>query len=404
MVEPFQLARIPKIIFRAGAITELPGIVKTYGKKLILVTGKNSFINSDYGKKLSVEFNKSGVEYSHIVISGEPSPEVVDKAVSDLSKEEFNLIVGIGGGSVLDAGKSISAMMYKTESLIEFLEEVGNKEHPGTKIPFIAVPTTSGTGSEATKNAVISRTGVNGFKRSLRHDNLVPDIALIDPELTLNCPPEITAASGMDCFTQLTEAYLSNKSNKIIDAIAIEGIKSINKSLVRAFENGSDIEARSGMSLAALASGICLANAGLGAVHGFATSIGGRYNISHGIVCGTLMAAANDLNVRILRKNDPSSLALKKYTLLGKLFSGETGKSDDYYVDGFLQFLQVLTRELKFKGLKAFGMEEKEIRPICTYTEMKNNPVKLSVDDLVEIVERSMVIQSISAPYRVHLI
>jgi alcohol dehydrogenase class IV len=393
MIEPFQLARIPKINFKCGVISDLPKIARVYGKKIILVTGKSSFINSDYGEKLIDEFKKSGIDYSHVIISGEPSPDIVDKAVRNLSKEEFNLVVGIGGGSVLDAGKAISAMMYKSESLIEFLEEVGDKEHPGTKIPYIAVPTTSGTGSEATKNAVISRTGVNGFKRSLRHDNIVPDVALIDPELTLNCPSDITAASGMDCFTQLTEAYLSNKSNKITDAIALEGIKAIKKSLVRSFEDGSDIEARTGMSLAALTSGICLANAGLGAVHGFATSIGGRFDIPHGIVCGTLMASANDLNVRILRKNDPNSTALKKYILLGKLFNDETGKSDDYYIEGFIQFLQNLTHVLKLKGLKTFGLEEKEIRHICANTEMKNNPVKLSLDDLVDVVQRSMVIK-----------
>jgi alcohol dehydrogenase class IV len=393
MVEPFQLAKIPKIIFRAGAITDLPGIVKSYGKKIILVTGKNSFIKSEPGRNIISEFNESGIDFSHIVITGEPSPEVVDKAVSSLSNEEFKLVIGIGGGSVLDAGKAISAMMYKSESLIEFLEEVGELEHNGTKLPYIAVPTTSGTGSEATKNAVISRTGVNGFKRSLRHDNIVPDVALIDPNLTLNCPPDITAASGMDCFTQLTEAYLSNKSNKITDAIALEGIKAIKISLVRSFKNGGDIEARTGMSFAALCSGICLANAGLGAVHGFATSIGGRFDIPHGIVCGTLMASANDVNVRVLRKNDPDHSALKKYAILGRLFNEEVGKSDDYYIDGFLNVLQELTHELELTGLKTFGFVEKEVRQICDNTEMKNNPVKLSVDDLVEIVQRSMVIQ-----------
>jgi len=393
MIEHFQLARVPKIIFKCGGIAELAGIVKTYGKKIIFVTGKSSFIKSEYAAKLLSEFDKNGIEYYHITIPGEPSPDIIDKVVSELSDEDFNLVVGIGGGSVLDAGKAISAMMYKSESLIDFLEEVGDKEHTGSKLPYIAVPTTSGTGSEATKNAVISRTGVNGFKRSLRHDNLVPDVALIDPELTLNCPADITAASGMDCFTQLTEAYLSNKSNKITDAIALEGIKAIKKSLVRSFKNGSDIEARTGMSFAALCSGICLANAGLGAVHGFATSIGGRYDIPHGIVCGTLMASANDLNVRVLRKNAPNDSALKKYVIMGKLFNEVEGKSDDFYIDGFIRFLQELTHDLELQGLKTFGLEEKEVRQICVNTEMKNNPVKLSVDDLVEIVQRSMVIQ-----------
>ena len=228
------------------------------------------------------------------------SPGLIDSVVRESSDKKYDLVVAIGGGSVIDAGKAISAMMYKTDSLTDFLEVVGHKEHPGTKLPFIAVPTTSGTGSEATKNSVISEVGKEGFKRSLRHDNIVPDIALVDPELTLSCSPEITAASGMDCFTQLTEAYISDKSNQYTDALAIEGLRSVKASLVKSYIDGGDIEARTGMSFAALTSGICLANAGLGVVHGFASSVGGMYNIPHGLVCGTLMAVSNKINVREL--------------------------------------------------------------------------------------------------------
>ena len=255
------------------------------------------------------------IEYKLISIPGEPSPEDIDNAVKSLDNEGIDLVVGIGGGSVLDAGKAISAMMHKPESVVRFLEGVGDMEHPGTKLPYIAIPTTSGTGSEATKNAVISKIGINGFKKSLRHDNLVPEIALIDPELTLNCPPEITAASGMDCFTQLTEAYLSDKSNEYTDALAMEGLKAIKLSLKRCCADGQDIEARTGMSFAALTSGICLANAGLGVVHGFASSVGGMYNIPHGLVCGTLMAKSNEINVRELRKNPGNHDCLKQIFL-----------------------------------------------------------------------------------------
>jgi alcohol dehydrogenase class IV len=277
-------------------------------------------------------------------------------------------------------------MMSKTESVIEYLEGVGTKDHPGTKLPFIAVPTTSGTGSEATKNAVISHIGKDGFKKSLRHENFVPDIAVVDPELTLNCPINITASSGMDCFTQLTEAYLSDKSNEYTDALAFEGLKVIKSSLRRSFFHGDDIGARTGMSFAALTSGICLANAGLGVVHSFASSIGGMYNIPHGVVCGTLMVSANKINVRELRRGGNNKAALKKYSNMGKLFIDEEDKSDAYYIDGFVQYLYDLTDDFHLPGLKGYGLEEEDIEQICRLTENKNNPVKLTLEDLMEIV------------------
>ena len=386
MVKPFQFARIPKICFGNGKIADLSGIIKLYGNTIILVTGKHSFIHSPNYETLLQSFEKNGIHLHNVIISDEPSPGKIDQAVTRLSNESVNVVVGIGGGSVLDAGKAISAMMYKTESVKEFLEGVGTRDHSGTKLPFIAISTTSGTGSEATKNAVISHIGKDGFKKSLRHDNFVPDIAIIDPGLTLNCPQNITAASGMDCFTQLTEAYLSDKSNEYTDALALEGFKTIKSSLVRSYTDGEDIEARTGMSFAALTSGICLANAGLGVVHGFASSIGGMYDIPHGVICGTLMASANAINVRELRKNGNNDEALKKYTGLGKLFLDDVGKSNDYYINGFIQYLHKLTYHLQLPGLKQFGLEEKNIEAICKTTEIKNNPVRLTLEDLMEIV------------------
>jgi len=386
MVKPFQFARIPKIYFKNGIIADLPGIARLYGNKIVLVAGKSSFINSTRAEKLFHDFDKAGIGYHIITVPGEPSPYIIDQAVKGLYDEEIKLVVGIGGGSVLDAGKAISAMMNKSESVMEFLEEVGNKDHPGTRLPYIAIPTTSGTGSEATKNAVISQIGKNGFKRSLRHDNFIPDIALVDPEMTLQCPQDLTAASGMDCFTQLTEAYLSDKSNEYTDALAIEGFKALKHSLIISYTNGEDIDARAGMSFAALTSGICLANAGLGVVHGFASSIGGRYKIPHGVVCGTLMAISNEVNIRELRKRKNISVALNKYAILGKLFLKEERKSDAYYIDGFIRYLHRLTDEFQLPGLKKYGLGEKDVELICSITEIKNNPVKLALEDLSEIV------------------
>jgi alcohol dehydrogenase class IV len=367
-------------------ISKLPGIAEGYGKNVIIVTGKGSFASSEYCERLLEELESRGIEYHIVSIPGEPSPDEIDDTVKRFDGAGIDLVTGIGGGSAVDAGKAISAMLGKKEPVKDFLEGVGKLEHPGTKIPFIAVPTTSGTGSEATKNAVISAIGKEGFKRSLRHDNLVPDIALVDPDLTIGCSPEITAASGMDCFTQLTEAFLSDKGNPYTDALALEGLKSLKTSLEKCYIDGSDRDARAGMSFAALTSGICLANAGLGSVHGFASSIGGMYEIPHGLVCGSLMAKANEVNVRELRKSGESGASLKKYSLLGQLFLDEKDKTDNYYIDGFIGYLQSLAATFRFPGLKRFGVSDDDVSKICKITDNKNNPVKLTIENLEEIL------------------
>jgi alcohol dehydrogenase class IV len=386
MVKAFQFARLPKIYFKIGSISDLSSHVRQFGNSAVVVTGKKSFVSSKHAETLFSDFKKNSIDFTVISIPGEPTPEIIDNAVKELKDEDFRVIVSIGGGSVMDAGKAISAMMKMPGSIVDYLEVVGHKDHPGTKLPFIAIPTTSGTGSEATKNSVISRTGKNGFKRSLRHDNFVPDIALIDPGLTIDCPEEITAASGMDCFTQLTEAYLSVKSTQYTDVLALEGLKAIKTSLLQSYKNGRDPEARTGMAFAALTSGICLANAGLGAVHGFASSVGGMYEIPHGLICGTLMAKSNEINIRELRRNGEESPALKKYANLGRLFTGVSDeKSDNYYIDGFMEYLKKLSEELNLTSLKRYGVKDDETMLICSQTDLKNNPVALSTENLIEI-------------------
>ncbi|MDP4208014.1 MAG: iron-containing alcohol dehydrogenase [Bacteroidota bacterium] len=387
MVKPFLFARTPKIIFGNGKIAELAGIAKSYGNDILLVTGADSFIHSKHGEYLLNTFDMTGIHYHIVNINREPSPEMVDLAVIRHQNDNIRLVIAIGGGSVIDAGKAISAMLNRSESVIEFLEGVGTKEHPGTKLPFIAVPTTSGTGSETTKNAVISQVGVGGFKKSLRHDNFVPDIAIIDPELTLHCPPPITAASGMDCFTQLVEAYLSNKPVPFTDALAYDGIAQLRIALPRVWKWGEDLEARSGMSYAALVSGISLANAGLGIVHGFASSIGGMFNIPHGIVCGTLMAPANAITIKRLMELNESSPALIKYAELGQLFSGEEQRSQDFYLSYFIDILISWTDMMNIDRLSKYGVKSSDFENIIQLTEQKNHPLKLSKEDLTKILE-----------------
>lgn len=387
MVKPFQFAATPQLIFRPGAISDIMHVIKSYGNNVVIVTGKDSFLKSISAKKMLDDLESNKISSHIISVNSEPAPELIDESVSSLGSINPDVIIGIGGGSVLDAGKAISAMTGMKVSVFDFLEGVGTKQHPGTKVPYIAVPTTSGTGSEATKNAVLSRTGAGGFKRSLRHDNFVPDIAIIDPELTISCSKSVTAASGMDCFTQLTESFLSEKSSSFTDTLAIEGLKSIAVSLRECCYNGDNIEARSSMSYAAYLSGICLANAGLGVVHGFASSVGGRYPVPHGVVCGTLMAAANEVNVAALRKT-ANKMALEKYARLGRIFSKDNNRNDEYYVDSFIAYIRDLTDELELPRLGMYSLQQEDIGEICMVTDQKNNPVKLSADDLAEILEK----------------
>ena len=389
-MKPFNFARLPIIYFGSGKFIQLPGLISGYGKSALLVTGARSFIKSSLADELFRQTEEKGVKIYQVIVPGEPSPDMVDETVRRFDGTAIDVVVSIGGGSVMDAGKAISAMLGKSGSVVEYLEVVGDKEHPGTKVPFIAVPTTSGTGSEATKNAVISEVGKEGFKRSLRHDNLVPDIALVDPELTLSCPPEITAAAGMDCFTQLTESYLSTKANAYTDALALEGIRAINRSLVRSVTNGYDIDARSDMSFAALTSGICLANAGLGAVHGLAGTIGAMFNIPHGAVCGTLMAAANKVNIRELRRTGDGDPALRKYAALGRIFSDTSAKNDNYYIDFFIDYLTAATYLLGLPELGSYGLKSEDLPMICSQSDVKNNPVSLSAEQLCEILSHRL--------------
>lgn len=390
MVRPFQFARLPLIYFGAGKISQLPGLVSGYGKSVLLVTGAGSFMNSSQADTLLRQMEEKGMKIYQVSVPGEPSPAVVDETIRRFGDTAVDAVVSIGGGSVMDAGKAISAILGKNRSVREYLEVVGDKEHPGTKVPFIAVPTTSGTGSEATKNAVISQVGKDGFKRSLRHDNLVPDIALVDPALTLTCPPEITAAAGMDCFTQLTESYLSTRANPYTDALALEGIRAINRSLVRSYTHGDDLEARSDMSFAALTSGICLANAGLGAVHGLAGTIGAMFSIPHGAVCGTLMAVANEMTVKELRRISRVHPSLKKYEVLGRIFSGSKVKGDDYHIDSFIRYLHEITARLELPRLASYGIGTKDLAMISAKSDVKNNPAELPFGILSEILAQRL--------------
>jgi alcohol dehydrogenase class IV len=390
MLKSFRFSGLPQIYFGKDKIMELPCILKKFGSPVLLVTGKSSFTASRQAGILFQGLDSAGIEFHIVTVSSEPTAGMVDQTVERFRGVHFAAVVSIGGGSVLDAGKAISAMLDKTESVTGYIEGIGNKEHPGTKVPFIAVPTTAGTGSEATKNAVLSGSEGNKFKKSIRHDNFVPDLAIVDPTLSLGCSPCITASCGLDCFVQLTEAYLSSNACRFTDDLALEGVKAVKESLRNCVADGGNLEARTGMSYAALLSGICLANAGLGVIHGFASSLGGMFDIPHGIICGSTMAVANDINVRELRRISDHTNALTKYSMLGKIFAETEGKSEDYYIDGFISTLYELTREVRIPRLAQFGITENDLVNVCNETSLKNNPVKLSRENLLEILIQSL--------------
>jgi alcohol dehydrogenase class IV len=385
LISSFSLKIPPQIIFGTGKLAELENIIVRFGSRPLLVLGNRSFLETDHYDSLQKIFSKLGIRVQTVHIGSEPSPEMIDTIVANPSCAEIDLVIAIGGGSTLDSGKALSAMLAEGGEVTRFLEGVGTETPSGSKLPFIAIPTTSGTGSEATSNAVISSVGKQGFKSSLRHDNFIPNLALVDPTLTLSCPKKLTVACSMDCFTQLVEGYLSTNSSSLTDALALDGIRAINRSLRVVCGDGSNLPARTDLSYAALLSGIVLSNSGLGTVHGFAPVIGGLFAIPHGVICGSLMAPANALTLKSLRATASDHPALSKYTKLGKIFSDQK-KTDAWYQDYFIEELERLAGELDIPKLSEYGVTINDIKNIVDKTGNKYNPAQLTKEDLANIL------------------
>jgi alcohol dehydrogenase len=292
---------------------------------------------------------------------------------------------------VLDAAKAIAGLLRPGNSVMDHLEGVGpEKTYRGPTTPFIAVPTTAGTGSEATKNAVLSRRGPDGFKKSFRDEKLMAEVAILDPDLLATCPPDLIAANGMDAFTQLLEAYVSIRANPITDALALTGLEAARDGLLPWYQGGDGVAlARERMALASLLSGICLAQTGLGSVHGLAQPLGSFFPIPHGVVCGTLVAAATRVNIDVVRARDPHNPALAKYARLGRLFSAH-GPLDDVGAHGLLvSVLDAWTRTMSLPTLSALGVGAPDVPRIianCRGSSMKTNPVVLTDDEVAQIL------------------
>lgn len=388
MIPPFQFSSLPKIIFGVGKRAVLSEEVKAFGNTVLLITRPTVTADSSHGEEIMKLLKESGITAHHETIGQEPSPKIVNGITEKYKGRGIDAVVAVGGGSVMDAGKAISALLLVEYGARHYLEGVGDMEHPGTKVPFIALPTTSGTGSEVTKNAVLSEVGEHGFKKSIRHENFIPNIAIVDPEMMLTCPQELTAASGMDAFTQLLESYLSKQANPLTDAIALQGLKMIKKHLIRSYlEGDQNLDARAGMALAAMFSGITLAHAGLGLVHGFASPFGAYTNIPHGVVCGTLMSSVNAMTIdKII--DDRDHVSYGKYLIVSKIFSDFKFKEEREYLLSFKDKLEHISNLLEIPSLDNYEVTEAVIDKIIADTSHKHHPVTFTDEELKEMIRR----------------
>jgi alcohol dehydrogenase len=394
-VPAFTLGRLPRIDFGAGAFGRLPAVVARHGGRALLVTGRRSLAAAGRRDALLEGLRGAGVEPAgEVVVDGEPSPGLVDGAVAAHREDGIEVVLGIGGGSVLDAAKAIAGLLRTGTSVMDHLEGVGAQlPYPGPSVALVAVPTTAGTGSEATRNAVISERGPGGWKRSFRDERLVAADAVVDPDLLAGLPPVAIATNGMDALTQLLEAYLSLRAGPMTDALALAGLAAARDGLLswHADADGPGAPAaRSQMAWAALLSGICLAHAGLGAVHGLASPLGALFPVPHGAACGATLAAVTAMNIGALAEREPASPALGRYAALGRLLADLPATTPDVEARRALVItLTAWTAALEVPRLRAFGIDEADIEAIVADargSSMRTNPIVLTDEELASVL------------------
>ncbi|HOC60633.1 MAG TPA: iron-containing alcohol dehydrogenase [Smithellaceae bacterium] len=389
IINHLDLAGLPKIIFGSGVFDKIHDIINDYGGHALVITGVESLQKSGFWTPFTTELNRANMRCKAISVRGEPTVKAIDEIVSKYRQSAFSVVVAIGGGSVLDCGKAVSAMLVMTGSVRDYLEDVGDRKPSGKKLPFIAVPTTAGTGSEATKNAVLSDRK-QGFKKSLRHDAYVPDIALVDPKLTLTLPLSLTVSCGLDAISQLIESYTSTKADESTDALALKALALASESLMPlAHGQGDDLKLREKMSFASLVSGITLSRAGLGAVHGIAGPLGGLCAVPHGVACGKLLFPVMAFVIKKIL-DDKNLVATKRFAGIGKVFMGEkcdANHDDSFYCKHFLDVLRDWSQTLRLPPFSAFGMTSEVMSQTMLLANCKNSPAVLSPGEIKVVLE-----------------
>ena len=380
----FEFATATRIIFGAGKLNELGKQIESGTKRLLLVRGSSSDAIPRAREILS------GLEVSILEfrVHGEPTIEVVQEGVK--AARDCDIVIGLGGGSVLDTGKAIAALVNNPGDVFDYLEVIG-KGQPlvNSPLPYIAIPTTAGTGAEVTRNAVLEAPE-QSVKISLRSPSMLPRVALVDPELTYNLPPEITASSGLDALTQLIEPFVSIRTNPMTDALCREGMAHASRSLRRAYDNGSNKEAREGMSIASLFGGLALANAALGAVHGFAGPLGGMLHAPHGVLCARFLPLVMEANIKAVSSRQPAHPALARYVEIAQTL---TGAEDATAFDG-AAWVSKLVDDLKIPQLSVYGIRPEDFPEAVLKTQQANsfkgNPIVLDATELTKILEKAL--------------
>ncbi len=382
----FEFATAGRIVFGPGTLADVGRLARELGRHALVVTGRDP----RRAARLLELLATAKIATTSFTITHEPSTDDIGRGITQARAAGCDCVIGLGGGSALDAAKAIAALLTNGGELLDYLEVIGRAQPlSGPGMPCIAIPTTAGTGAEVTRNAVLF-SPPHHVKVSLRSSSLLPRIALVDPELTYDLPPAITARTGLDALTQLIEPYTSCRAQPFTDALCVDGLRRAARSLRRAFDDGQDAAAREDMALASLFGGLALANAGLGAVHGFAGPIGGMFPAPHGAICAALLPPVMAANLHALRARAPGNDALRRYDDVARLLTG----TNDATADDGVRWIESLVAHFRIRPLSAFGVTRTDFSAIVSAaahaSSMQANPIRLANEELEEVLQRAV--------------
>jgi alcohol dehydrogenase class IV len=386
----FEFFSVPRIMFGRGQFARAGEVAASLGKCALVVYNGSE----ELAARLAELLTKSGVRSVSFRQRGEPQVGDVDRATDAARGDGCDMVIGLGGGSAIDAAKAVAGLMANGGAALDYMEVVGKGQKLTRQaVPWIAIPTTAGTGAEVTKNAVIGAPE-RKFKASIRGEQLLARVALVDPELAIAVPPDVTARSGMDALCQCIESFTSTGAQPMTDALALQGVTLAARSLRRAFADGGDLAAREDMAMAALLSGITLTNAGLGAVHGFAAPLGANFPVPHGTVCAALLPHVIEANVAALSGKSIEHPVLGRYAAVGRALAGRSDLADSAAMDAAVRIAAELARDVNIPSLGQFGLKESDVPGMVELAKkassMRFNPVELSDEVLADVLRKAI--------------